>query len=147
MRVWIPVDAFPQGKVLSYEQLTGDDDLQRGEVGVQVYAGAGGLKSTDTLIVYGNSLPGLANGLEQLARTVREAAVAQVRRISTDNPRLARILKLNRAHEELVAVLREHFAPDELGAMFDLLPEKQGQPFETLAGAVGTAWAQATGQE
>lgn len=152
-QLWVNAGALPGARVLDYEalaELNGDDDVQRGEVGLEIDPGTG-IRSSDSLIIHGaHSLAGLLSTLEQLCGTVREAMAKKAGAVPPDNPRLARILKLNRTQEALVAVLREHFTAAELGGLFDLMPDDgpgYGQPFATLVGAIGTAWAEQVGAE
>lgn len=57
--------------------------------------------------------------------------------------RLALIQRQARTGAALVRVLRRHFTADELGQMFDGLPDGDG-PLATLVTAVGTAWSDET---
>lgn len=64
--------------------------------------------------------------------------------------RAEEILRITRAHEALVRVLIAHFTAEELGVMFDqtaAIDKQSGQPLRTLVSAIGTAWAQSTGDE
>jgi hypothetical protein len=60
----------------------------------------------------------------------------------TAHERAAKIQKLARTQAALTRVLRRYFTAEELGQIFDLLPDGQGEPFETLVTAVGTAWSE-----
>lgn len=56
--------------------------------------------------------------------------------------RAVKIQKQARTQAALTRTLRRYFNAEELGQIFDLLPDGHGEPYQTLVIAVGTAWAE-----